>query len=134
MGGIESWHDAAEFIALGCANVQVTTAVMQYGYRIIDDLTDGLSRFLSENGYERLSDFVGTADGEFVTAEELNRSSTVYPVFDKKNCVGCGRKRKCSQDFPYVYRQTKGFLTVQKLPRLDLRRGKSYRRAAALPP
>ena len=91
MGGIESWHDAAEFIALGCANVQVTTAVMQYGYRIIDDLTDGLSRFLSENGYERLSDFVGTADGEFVTAEELNRSSTVYPVFDKKNCVGCGR-------------------------------------------
>lgn len=91
MGGIESWHDAAEFIALGCGNVQVTTAVMQYGYRIIDDLTDGLSRFLSKNGYKRLSDFVGTAKEEFVTAEELNRSSTVYPAFDKKNCVGCGR-------------------------------------------
>lgn len=91
MGGIESWHDAAEFMALGCGNVQVTTAVMQYGYRIIEDLISGLSRFLAENGYEKLSDFVGTADTEFVTAEELNRSSTVYPAFDTKRCVGCGR-------------------------------------------
>ena len=32
MGGIESWRDAAEFMALGCGTVQVTTAVMQYGY------------------------------------------------------------------------------------------------------
>lgn len=91
MGGIESWHDAAEFMALGCGNVQVTTAVMQYGYRIIDDLISGLSRFLKENGYESLSSFVGTANEEFVTADELNRSSTVYPSFDTKRCVGCGR-------------------------------------------
>lgn len=91
MGGIETWHDAAEFMALGCGNVQVTTAVMQYGYRIIDDLISGLSLFLSENGYEHLSDFVGTAISEFVPADDLNRSSIVYPSFDKKQCVGCGR-------------------------------------------
>lgn len=91
MGGIENWHDAAEFIALGCGNVQVTTAVMQYGYRIIDDLINGLSRFLAKSGYDRLSDFVGTANDEFVAPDELNRTSMVYPAFDTKYCVGCGR-------------------------------------------
>ena len=42
IGGIETWRDALEFIQLGCRNVQVCTAVMQYGYRIIDDLVAGL--------------------------------------------------------------------------------------------
>lgn len=91
MGGIETWHDAAEFMVLGCGSVQVTTAVMQYGYRIIDDLLSGLSLFLSENGYKRLSDFVGTALGEIVSADKLDRNSIVYPSFNKSKCVGCGR-------------------------------------------
>lgn len=91
MGGIETWHDAAEFMALGYGSVQVTTAVMQYGYRIIDDLLSGLSLFLSENGYEKLSDFVGTALGEIVSADKLDRNSIVYPSFNKSKCVGCGR-------------------------------------------
>ena len=91
MGGIETWHDAAEFMALGCANVQVTTSVMQYGYRIVDDLISGLSTFLAENGYKRLEDFVGTAINEFVPTDMLDRKSIVYPAFDRKRCVGCGR-------------------------------------------
>lgn len=91
MGGIETWHDAAEFMALGCGCVQVTTAVMQYGYRIIDDLLSGLSSFLADNGYQKLSDFVGTAIGEIVSAEQLDRHSMVYPAFQKQKCVGCGR-------------------------------------------
>lgn len=115
MGGIESWHDAAEFIALGCGNVQITTAVMQYGCRIIDDLISGLSRFLSVNGYERLSDFVGTAEKQFVTADELNRSSTVYPAFDKKHCVGCGRCMLSCRDAGHQAIS----LAEDKKPRLD---------------
>ena len=45
MGGIETWADALEFILLGAGSIQVTTAVMQYGYRIIDDLVTGLSLY-----------------------------------------------------------------------------------------
>ena len=56
MGGIETWRDAAEFIAMGCSTVQVTTAVMQYGYRIIDDMIDGLSRYLTEKGYHSIAE------------------------------------------------------------------------------
>ena len=91
MGGIETWHDAAEFIALGCENIQITTSVMQYGYRIIDDLISGLARFMADNGYNQVSDMVGIALDNMVSSESLDRNSVVYPVFDRKACVGCGR-------------------------------------------
>ena len=50
IGGIETWRDALEFMQLGCRNVQVCTAVMEYGYRIIDDLIDGMKHYLAERG------------------------------------------------------------------------------------
>jgi dihydropyrimidine dehydrogenase (NAD+) subunit PreA len=91
MGGIETWVDAAEFIALGCENIQITTAVMQYGYRIIDDLIDGLSTYLGEKGLASLRELVGRALPQLVPADELNRHSIAYPKFDKQACIGCGR-------------------------------------------
>lgn len=91
MGGIENWIDAAEFMALGCETVQITTAVMQYGYRIIDDLLEGLSNYMGELGIDSLKDLVGRALPNLLPAEELNRSSICYPKFDRKMCVGCGR-------------------------------------------
>ena len=59
VGGIETWRDALEFIQLGCSNVQVCTAVMQYGYRIIDDLILGLQRYLAKRGLSSLAPLVG---------------------------------------------------------------------------
>lgn len=91
MGGIETWVDAAEFIALGCENLQVTTSVMQYGYRIIDDLIEGLSTYLGQKGYTSVSEMVGMALPQLVAADELNRQSISYPKFDKHQCIGCGR-------------------------------------------
>ncbi|WP_058486529.1 NAD-dependent dihydropyrimidine dehydrogenase subunit PreA [Defluviitalea phaphyphila] len=91
MGGIETWHDALEFIALGCSNIQVTTSVMQYGYRIIEDLIDGTLKFMYENGIEKISDMVGMALDNLVPAEELDRNSIIYPSFNRDKCIGCGR-------------------------------------------
>jgi len=91
MGGIESWRDAAEFISMGCANLQVTTAVMQYGYRIIDDLIDGLSDYLAEKEFQSVEELVGKALPQLVSADELDRSSISYPVIDRNRCIGCGR-------------------------------------------
>ena len=91
MGGIETWRDAAEFIALGCGTVQITTAVMQYGYRIIDDLIDGLSRYLTESGIGSVSNLLGRSVNSVVSADELDRSSVEYPLFDRSSCIGCGR-------------------------------------------
>ena len=91
IGGIETWRDAAEFLALGCKNIQVTTAIMQYGYRIVEDMISGMSHFMEERGYEKLDDFIGMALPNIIPAEELNRDFKILPKFDDDKCVGCGR-------------------------------------------
>ncbi len=91
IGGIETWKDAAEFLALGCKTVQVTTAIMQYGYRIVEDMINGLSHFMDERGYDNLEQFIGCALPNIIPAEDLNRDFRLLPKFDDKKCVGCGR-------------------------------------------
>lgn len=91
IGGIETWEDAAEFILMGAQNLQVTTAVMQYGYRIVEDLTDGLGRFLERKGYKSLSEMVGLALPNIVPAEDLERNFKILPLINDNKCIGCGR-------------------------------------------
>ncbi len=91
MGGIETWKDAAEFLAMGCGTVQVTTAVMQYGYRIVEDLISGLRSYLTQQGYACVQELVGKALPHITTANGLNRHSICYPRFDRQRCLGCGR-------------------------------------------
>ncbi|MBQ9463593.1 MAG: NAD-dependent dihydropyrimidine dehydrogenase subunit PreA [Bacteroidales bacterium] len=91
VGGIESWRDALEFIQLGCRNVQVCTAVMQFGYRIIDDLVSGLSAYMAGRGVEHVDELVGEQLPLFVLPEHLDRDTKVFPVIDRNVCIGCGR-------------------------------------------
>ncbi len=91
VGGIETWRDALEFIQLGCRNVQVCTAVMQYGYRIIDDLILGLGNYMAERGVRKLDELVGERLSRFLLPSDLDRSTVVYPVVDRSKCIGCGR-------------------------------------------
>ena len=91
IGGIETWRDGAEFLAVGCRNLQVTTAIMQYGYRIVEDMTNGLQHFMEERGYDSLNELIGTARPNIIPAEELNRNYKLLPNFDEDKCVGCGR-------------------------------------------
>lgn len=91
IGGIETWHDALEFIQLGCRNVQVCTSVMQYGFRIIDDLILGLQLHMKERGLETLDSLVGEELPNFVKPSDLDRTTMVYPMIDRNLCIGCGR-------------------------------------------
>ena len=91
IGGIETWRDALEFIQLGCSNVQVCTAVMQYGYRIIDDLILGLQRYMAKRGITQLQQLVGEQLPKFLNPDHLDRETIVYPKIDREQCIGCGR-------------------------------------------
>ena len=91
IGGIETWRDALEFMQVGCRNVQVCTAVMQYGYRLIDDLISGMQTYMRERGIEHLEDIVGELVPSFVTPSDLDRETKVLPLFDHGKCIGCGR-------------------------------------------
>jgi len=72
IGGISTWQDAAEFIALGATTIQVCTAVMHYGYRIVDDLIDGLNNYLNNKGMKSVSELTGQAIPGFVDWGELD--------------------------------------------------------------
>ena len=64
---------------------------MQYGYRIVEDLCEGLSYYMEEQGVDHLEDLVGLALRNMIPAENLNRDYIVYPQIDLEACVGCGR-------------------------------------------
>ena len=91
IGGIETWRDALDFIQLGCRNVQICTAVMQYGYRIIDDLIMGLQTYMQERGVASVDELVGEQLPNFVLPHDLDRDTIVYPMIDRNRCMGCGR-------------------------------------------
>lgn len=91
IGGIETWEDAAEFILLGSKTLQLTTACMQYGYRIVEDLKSGLMHYMEEKNVTSLSELVGLANKNIIPAENLNRDYIVYPKINLDKCIGCGR-------------------------------------------
>lgn len=91
MGGIETWQDALEYILLGASNIQVTTSVMQYGYRIVEDMISGLKYYMEERNVDKLEDLVGSAINQIIPAEDLDRDFMIIPDIDYEKCVGCGR-------------------------------------------
>jgi dihydropyrimidine dehydrogenase (NAD+) subunit PreA len=91
IGGIASWRDAAEFMALGAGNVQVCTAAMVYGFKVVEDMIDGLNHWMDEKAYRSLAQFVGKAVPNFVDWEHLNLNYTVKAYIDQDLCIQCGR-------------------------------------------
>ncbi|MBQ9650384.1 MAG: 4Fe-4S binding protein, partial [Prevotella sp.] len=115
IGGIETWRDALEFIQLGCSNVQVCTAVMQYGYRIIDDLTLGLQRYMAQRGITHLQQLVGEQLLKFLNPDHLDRETIVFPKIDRDQCIGCGRCYVSCMDGGH---QAIAFDTATRQPRI----------------
>jgi dihydropyrimidine dehydrogenase (NAD+) subunit PreA len=91
IGGVTTWRDAAEFIALGCGSVQVCTAAMVYGFKIIEDLCDGLSNFMDEHGHASIADFRGRAALTVRDWNALNLNHVEKAVIDQNLCIQCGR-------------------------------------------
>ena len=90
MGGISSWRDAAEFVLVGATTVQVCTAVMKYGFRIIEDLLDGLSTYLDGKGLRSVAELRGRALPGVVSWEELDLNYKIVAEVDQDACIGCG--------------------------------------------
>jgi dihydropyrimidine dehydrogenase (NAD+) subunit PreA len=98
IGGISDWRDAVDYIALGASNVQICTAAMVYGFRIIDDLTDGLSRFLDDKGMSSVSELVGRAVPSVTDWQNLNLNYVEKAVIHQDLCIQCGRCHVVCED------------------------------------
>jgi dihydropyrimidine dehydrogenase (NAD+) subunit PreA len=90
IGGIAGWRDAAEFMLLGATTVQVCTAVMHYGFRIVEDMIDGLSNYLLERGLSSAQELVGQTVPRYSRWEELDLNYKVVAEIDQQKCIGCG--------------------------------------------
>ena len=90
IGGIGTWRDAAEFIALGAGSVQVCTAAMHYGFRIVEDMISGLSNWMDSKGYKTIEDFRGKAVGNVTDWQFLNMKYDIKARINQDLCVQCG--------------------------------------------
>jgi dihydropyrimidine dehydrogenase (NAD+) subunit PreA len=89
IGGIATWGDAAEFIALGATSLQVCTAVMHYGFRIVEDMIDGLSDYLSRKGFGSLGELRGRAVEKVVDWGDLDLNYKIVASINADACIGC---------------------------------------------
>ena len=98
IGGVTTWRDAAEFIALGCGTVQVCTAAMVYGFKIVQDLCDGLANFMDQQGYHTIDDFRGRAVASVQNWNALNLNHIEKAVINQERCIQCGRCHVVCED------------------------------------
>ena len=98
IGGITTWRDAAEYIALGCGTVQVCTAAMTYGFRIVQEMIAGLQLWMEDKGYAGLSDFRGRAVPNVMDWQHLNLNYTTKARIDQALCIKCGRCYAACED------------------------------------
>lgn len=98
IGGISTWRDAAEFIALGCGTVQVCTAAMVHGFQIVREMISGLENYMDEKGFRTLEDFQGMALPSVTDWRYLNLNHVEKAVIDQDACIKCGRCHLVCED------------------------------------
>jgi dihydropyrimidine dehydrogenase (NAD+) subunit PreA len=91
IGGIETWIDALHFLLLGATNLQVTTGILRYGYRIVEDMIEGLSDFMIDRNITSLNEIIGKAAEKIVDPSEFTTRFQVVSVIDEDKCIGCGQ-------------------------------------------
>ncbi len=90
IGGIQAWQDAVEFCLLGASSVQVCTAVMHYGFRIVEHLKSGMEGWMREKGYQAIADFVGRSVPRIKAWGDLDLNYKIVARIDQETCIHCG--------------------------------------------
>ncbi len=91
IGGIETWIDALEYLLVGASLIQVTTGVIHYGYRIVEDMIEGLSDFMAEKGITQVKDLVGKTLPNVKTTAQFDITRQGIASYNLDKCVGCGQ-------------------------------------------
>ncbi len=97
IGGVTTWRDAAEFMALGAGNVQVCTAAMTYGFKVVQEMISGLGQYLDDKDIA-LSDLIGRAVPNVTDWQFLNLNYTTKAQIDQDMCIKCGRCYAACED------------------------------------
>src|SRR5436305_4078541 len=89
IGGIGNWRDAVEFMLLGATSVQVCTAIMHYGFRIVEDMIEGLTDYLDAKGFKSINELIGKAVPTLQKWETLDLHYKRIARINYAKCIGC---------------------------------------------
>ncbi|ANE48485.1 dihydropyrimidine dehydrogenase [Paenibacillus swuensis] len=98
IGGIATWKDAVEFLLMGASNVQICTAAMHHGFRIVEDLIDGLTLYLEEKELESVHDLIGKSISKFSDWGDLDLNYAVVARIDTDTCIECNKCHIACED------------------------------------
>lgn len=98
IGGVGSWRDALDFMALGSGTVQVCTAAMVHGFKIVQEMASGLSNYMDEMGFTSIDQIVGRAVPTVTDWRYLNLRHVSKAVIDADKCISCGRCHVVCED------------------------------------
>ncbi|OOY21472.1 dihydropyrimidine dehydrogenase subunit B [Thioclava sp. DLFJ5-1] len=98
IGGVTTWRDAAEFMALGAGNVQVCTAAMTYGFKVVQEMISGLSDYMDRKGFISTSELVGRAVPNVTDWQYLNLNYVTKAEINQDDCIKCGRCYAACED------------------------------------
>ncbi len=98
IGGVTTWRDAAEYITMGCGNVQVCTAAMTYGFKVVQEMISGLSDWMDEKGHTSIQDFMGAAVPNTTDWQYLNLNYISKASISQDDCIKCGRCYAACED------------------------------------
>ena len=131
IGGVASWRDAAEFILLGCGTVQVCTAIMHYGFRIVEDMIDGLKNWMDEKGFATLEDFRGLSLPRVTEWKHLDLNYKIVARINHDTCIGCDLCYTSCWDGAHQCIHLDGHSKPADIERASRERGWSARRSAS---
>ncbi|GAA0320746.1 NAD-dependent dihydropyrimidine dehydrogenase subunit PreA [Oceanobacillus sp. FSL W7-1293] len=98
IGGISTWQDTVEFMLMGAGGVQVCTAAMHHGFRIIEDLTEGLENYLDEKGIDSLSEIIGKSVEKYTDWSNLDLNHKVVARINNDVCINCNKCHIACED------------------------------------
>jgi len=117
IGGISNWQDVIEFMLLGATSVQVCTAAMHYGFRIVRDMLDGLENYLEEKGFNSVTEIIGKSVPRIDDWGNLDLNYKIIAKIDAAKCIGCNLCYIACEDGAHQC------IRVEERPYGDLRHG-----------
>lgn len=91
IGGISSWQDTVEFMLMGAGGVQVCTAAMHHGFRVIEDMVDGLNNYLDEKGISSVNEIIGASVEKYTDWSNLDLNYKVVARINNDICINCNK-------------------------------------------
>jgi dihydropyrimidine dehydrogenase (NAD+) subunit PreA len=98
IGGISNWQDAVEFMLMGATGVQICTAAMHHGFRIVEDMIEGLNHYLDQKGISSVSDIIGKSVPRYMDWGNLDLNYNIVAKINTDVCINCNKCHIACED------------------------------------